>query len=147
MSYDGVAEMAAITARLSTIAGGRIFEGVLDEETHARFVSDGGIKPYMTLYTSTPTPALKGQSLNGGDIDTPHNMLLTLVAYAGAAEDARTTLAAADALLRDWAPATTATPLTGAGGFQARTSDIRKKPTRFAVGTHWSTVINLGPGQ
>jgi hypothetical protein len=145
MSVDGLAEMAAIKARLSGIAGGRIFEGVLDEETHKRYLTDGGIKPYLTVLTSTPTPSIKSASMTGGDLTTPHNMLITIGAYAGSTLDARITLAAADALLRDWAPLPSATPFSGAGGFQARDSDIRKKPTRFEVGTHWQCLINMGP--
>ncbi len=145
MSYDGLAEMNAVLARLAPVAGGRILEGVQDDETHARFVTDGGVKPYIIVITSTPQPIVHARSMDGNDSNTPHAMLVTVAAYAGNSVDARITLAAADALMRDWAPMPSALPFTGAGGFQGKATDVRKKPSRFSVGSSWKTTINLGP--
>lgn len=145
MSVDGLPERAAIMARAKTIAGGRSTKGVLDEETHQRFLA-GDAKPYFGFLFGTPTPAPRGASITGLDKDTPHMMMFTVAAYAGDPDLAERASSQMAALLRDWRPTVTTTTITGEGGSgTASNLSGQKKPSRFVEYSHWSFIINMGP--
>ena len=144
MSVDGILERKAVMARLKTLAGGRVFKGVPDDETHKRF-EDGSIKLYFVVLFSVPEPMVMGRSMTGGDSETPHSFVITVTAYADDADTAEQGAVAVRGLLRDWSPnAATATPFSGLGGYITNNSDARKKPTRFSEGSHFTCEINLG---
>lgn len=145
MSVSGIPERAAIMTRLvDNLAGGRVFKGVLDSETHVRMLG-GQVKPYFAVIFSPPFPIPRSKTLNAGDTQTPHMLSCTVTAYAGDMDTAELASAAAGDLLRDWQPTPTTGPLHCEAGYGSDNSDGRKKPTRYDVGLHFSVVINMGP--
>lgn len=145
MSVDGMHERDLIFTKVSTLVGGRVFRGIPDAETHARF-SNGDVRPYLAILFGTPFPTLLNVPFNGGESDVPHMMTFTITAYAGDGLIAERTSASVRNLLRDWSPIEQiTTPIESGGGYSATTVDPNKKPSRFEEGSHFSFNINLGP--
>lgn len=144
MSVDGMIERAAIVARLQTLAGGRVYRGIPDDETHARF-SGGEVRPYYAITFGVPYPVERGKTMGAGDRQTPHIMRTTIIAFAGDQETAEQAGADGRNLLRDWQATATCTPLASLGGANGTNSDGKKKPTRFDETSFFTTIINMGP--
>ena len=144
MSYDGLIERKAIMERVENLAGGRVMKGVADDETHRRFL-DGSVKPYICMLFSTPFPVDAGRTMTAGDVDTPHVVTVTAVAYAGDPDTAEITGAALRRRLVDFQPTPTSTTLKGEGGYDSNNGDGKRKPTRWDDGSSFSYLINMGP--
>lgn len=143
MSADGVAEQRAILARLSTLVGGRIHDGIPDDEEVEKDAF-GAIKPYIVVIFGSDVPTGADRSLMDEDVQ-PLIQPLTVECWGGNADICRTTAGAVKGLIRgNWKPdPLNASSIRTSGGGDFRQKDSAGKPTRFMRAVNGEYTYNL----
>lgn len=143
MTFDGYAERTAIMTELGQLAGGRVVQGLTDDEQVARFTENGIIKPYINVQFGRPIPTTGDRGMGVGEAKQPYIMAFTVECYAGDADTAGRLAAAVMNLLIDFIPnSPNSTGIKGAGGFNYGKPILQNKPTRFAEDCYFTLGIN-----
>ena len=104
MSFDGVAEEAAIRAKMSELAGGRVHDDAPDDE-HLEYDEVGKVRPYMVLSIGTPFPDVSGgRAFGEGEQDIPYILTVVVGCYAGDRETLNMLYRAVVKRLVGWTP-------------------------------------------
>ena len=144
MSLTTLPEAAAVIARLSTLAGGRVYDGVPDDTLLVFDPATGKVRPFIVLSFGEPLPTAKGRGLGVTEAGQPHIMPLDVTYVAGTQAEARVLSAAGNALLIGWVPnSPNSGELIGVGGNSFTTLDALNKPTRYSRIRYMSCVINM----
>lgn len=142
MSADGVAEQRAILARLGTLVGGRIFDGIPDDE-ELPTATFGEIKPYIVVIFGSDVPTGADRSLMEEDVQ-PLIQPLTVECWGGNADICRTTAGAVKGLIRGWKPdELNASSIRTSGGGDFRQKSSAGKPSRFMRAVNGEYTYNL----
>ncbi len=145
MSANTISARQATLTRLSSLAGGRVFQGSIDEEGTGYDIprdSAGRTKPHIVVDWLTPTPSRRDRVLGLGEKGQPHSLYGSFACIAGSASDAEALMGAVFDSLIDWRPETDADPYDAQGGFRER---IERKsntvPERFIEMLYLGTVV------
>lgn len=145
MSFDGVAEVEATIARLkANLVGGRVYDGLPDDQQLARDPLTKEVLPYIVVVATTPVGMKTERRLSVGEQDQPFVLPITAVAYAQTASAARNTAAAIQRWTVGWQPGgDNSTAFESPGGYSHTRMDAQKKPTRFEQGVDLLCTINM----
>lgn len=143
-NYDGSAEVAAIKARLSSLAEGRVYEDIPDNMLLERYAT-GDIKPFIYIEPSDPIALGRDRSLGVGEDKQPYTLPVMVYSYAHLASEARELSQSVGNLLLGWTPPTdNAGQMKTVGqGFQGVVLDPESKPSRYYRGRLFEVYINL----
>jgi hypothetical protein len=138
-----MAESDAIMARLATLAGGRVEEGLTDDMLLARYAVSGVIKPYINVQFGAPIPSPLDRGMGVGEDKQPYVLAFTVECYGADSRTARLLAVAVRNLLINWEPnGTNANPIKGSGGYSYTRPIEQSKPTRFEEGCFFVVTIN-----
>lgn len=144
MAASGIDERRATLARLKTLAGGRVWQGVVDDEAAIPRTKEGKIYRHAVIDFGAPIRSLRERNLTNPDLRQPHILSATVACIAGTADDAQALMDDVVNMLVDWAPSGTSDPWelkNGYGGYRQGTSAI---PSRFIQVIFLETTVNLG---
>lgn len=143
MTFDGVAESIAITARLKTIPGVTVFDSIPDEEDLDRY-DDGTVKPYIVTQYNTPYTYTKSRQLAVGEDKQPYLFSGTVEGTAGNATDAfRLGGKILTTLMGFASNGANASVLKCPRNYNTIRRDEQSIPTRWARGVYFESIINL----
>ena len=143
MAADGLAETAAIIARVEPLTPGAVFEGVPDVEDVPRD-SLGRVKDYCVIQTGETLPMSRGRGLGVTEAGQPHIYMATITWYTNKPGTVAKLRAAGGNLLRGWTPnPPNSGELKVAGGYSYTRRATENTPTRWEAGSHFETVVNM----
>ncbi|MET4703114.1 hypothetical protein [Frigoribacterium sp. UYMn621] len=141
-NFDGAAESAAILAHAKTLFGGRVTEGLADDETIA-LNSDSTVKPFAAILFGEPIASGKDRNL-GREATQPHIVGVSFVLTARDSITARSMSADILNLFMDWQPTPTSGLMLPVGGGAAfGTIAASNVPSRFVRMRNFSVELNL----
>lgn len=142
MSATGSAEVTAILTRLASLADGRVYEDIPDEENFVRWPGNGSIKPFILVQPMPPVGIARDRGMAWSEDQQPHTLPVRVMCFANLSSAARDLHQEAQALLVGWAPTTDAGEMRSLGGGQGAILDPESKPSRFYRSGLYETHIN-----
>lgn len=142
-NFDNVAENAALLAKFSGIAGGRVYEMVPAEDAIPKN-ADGSIKPFVVVQVGSPIASANDRTIMG-ERQQPQRIAATIVAIAATVDEAKPLRATIINTLLDNRLTTNASPMKLNGGYTLPRLDANNKPIRVELGTYWGYRINEQP--
>lgn len=140
MAADGDAEIEATLARLNTLAGGRIFETALSDDSDV--VLSGEVRPHVILDFGATVRTGRDRILAASEPNQPHILPVNAACIAGSAADARKLARGVMGLLLGWSPSADSDPYRAEGGYGAQRVATANTPTRFVRGIFFETTLN-----
>lgn len=140
----GLVERASTKRRLESLAGGRVWQGTVDDDDIIQRFPDAKTKPYIVVQFGAPIRTTRERNLTNGDLGQPHIQTATVSCVAGDYDSAQQLMGAVVETLVDWAPSDFSDPWRLEGGFGNRRARTSNTPTRFIEGLFLTTTINLG---
>lgn len=141
----GINERRSTVARLTTLAGGRVWKGSVDDDDDLpREWITGRVRPHIVVRFGAPVRSSKERNLTNGDLQQPHILSGTVYCVAGNVDDAEELMAAVVETLVDWAPSPSSDPWEASNGFGAKRSQTANTPTRYIEAVFITTTVNLG---
>lgn len=130
MSLDALAEQEAILARASTLLGGRVYDGIPDEERLTR--TDGVLDPYAVVWFGELFPSNPADHSLTGEEDQPATMSVLFDIWSESATTSRQAISAFHPLFIGWSANDNMSPmvLRGSGSFAFHQTTTG--PTRFS---------------
>lgn len=146
-NFTGIAESDDITARLKTLAGGRVVEDMPDDQQLPKDKA-GFVKPFLIVYYGSPIPAPHDRALGVGERGQPHVLPINVDCCGPDGDTCKRMMGSVMDLLLDFQPNHgNATPLKASGGYQYTRRASQTRPSIFVKGVSFVTTINLAPNQ
>jgi len=144
MSFDGMAEKAAIEARLSTLLlGVRVHTEIPEESKLETYPETGLVKPYILLSFGSFYPSADDRSMMGEE-QQPQVMPVIIECWASDAGSAQKTAGAVRTIMLGWPPDpnnATALEFRGGGWFPGR-ANASGRPSRSMESVNFVTTLN-----
>lgn len=141
-TFDGALESAAILTRAQTLFGGRVTEGLADDQTVA-LNTDLSVKPFAAVLFGEPIATGKDRGI-GFEAAQPHVLALSFVLTARDSATARSMAADVLNLFMDWQPSTTSgLMIPASGGASFGTIASVNTPSRFIRMRNFKVDLNL----
>lgn len=144
MAADGLFERRATLTRLKTLAGGRVWQGSIDDDVQIPRDSAGKVLPYIVVNFGAPVRSTRDRQIATGEKGQPHILPVNIACIAGDYDAAQEVMSAALNLLLDWAPSETADAFEAKGGYGTRRASTESSPTRYVEGLFLEGVFNNG---
>lgn len=148
MSFAAIIEPSRILARVSTLVGGRVYDGLTDAQILAQ--SGDGLMPkvYIVVEFGEPIVSHSSRSIMDEDMQ-PYILPVTFTIVGPTAQVCRETAGPLRELLLGWSPSDTgnATTMRLSGGGQFSQKDSTGVPSRFQRVIFAETTINMSAEQ
>lgn len=143
MTFDGVIEAGAITARLKTIPGVSVYDSIPDDDSLERY-SDGTVKPYVVTLYNVPYTFTKTRQLAVGEEAQPYLFAGTVEGTAGDGTTAFRLGGKILTTLMGFMPnGNAASAIKCPRNYNTIRRDEQSVPTRWSRGVYFETIINL----
>jgi hypothetical protein len=141
-NFDGALESTAILTRAKTLFGGRVTEGLADDQNVA-LNSDLSVRPFAAILFGEPVATGKDRNI-GHESTQPHVLAVSFVLTARDSITARTMAADVLNLFMDWQPsASSGLMIPSGGGANFGTLASVNQPSRFIRMRNFRVEINL----
>lgn len=140
MAADADIEIEATLAQLATLAGGRVFETAVTDETAVTL--NGKVLAHIIVDFGETVRTRRDRILSTGEVNQPHILPVNVACIAGSASAARKLAKGVIGLLLDWAPSASSTGFVKEGGYGGSRSATANTPSRFVRGVFFEAWIN-----
>lgn len=138
-----IAEQYAVMDQIRPLAGGRLFDGVPDEQEMVFDPLTGKLKPYMVVTFGIPIRAARDRSIIGARAQ-PYIQPFTVDCYGDDADSARILASGViDRVLGFVPDDQNASEIECSGGGDFRERDTQGRPTRFIKRVQGEFLINM----